>query len=198
MIRTPLALIPYFLAIAAVLAGLLWHAGDSLPGAQRLETVGEANIGGSFTLIDQDGKIRRSADFRGRFMLVYFGYTYCPDVCPTSLAVMADALDKLTDADRVVPVFITIDPARDTPSVLKAYLKAFGPRFVGLTGNAGAIDSAARIYRVFYRKHRLSAGVYAMDHSSQIYLMGPDGKFIANYDKTLGPDGLAAALQARL
>ena len=198
MIRTPLALVPYLLAVAAVTAGLLWHAGDALPGAGRLETMGEAAIGGPFTLIDEDGKTRRPADFRGRFMLIYFGYSYCPDICPTKLAVMADALDKLAGADRVVPVFMTVDPARDTPSVLKAYLKAFGPRFVGLTGDAKAVDSAARAYRVFYRKHPLPGGAYAMDHSSQIYLMGPDGKFIAAYDQTFGPDRLAAELKRRL
>jgi len=198
MIRTPLALVPYLLAVAALAAGLLWHAGDALQRAGRLETTGEAAIGGSFTLIDQDGKTRRSGDFRGHFMLIYFGYSYCPDICPTRLAVMADALDKLADANRVVPVFITIDPARDTSGVLKAYLKAFGPRFVGLTGDAKAIDSAAGAYRVFYRKHPLAGGSYAMDHSSQIYLMGPDGKFIAAYDEAFGPDRLAAELKKRL
>ena len=194
MIRTPLALIPYILAVAAVVAGLLWHAGDALRGHERLETMGEAAMGGPFALVDQDGKTRRPDDFRGRFMLIYFGYSYCPDVCPTRLAVMADALDKLADANRVVPVFITIDPARDTPGVLKAYLKAFGPRFVGLTGDVKAVDSAARAYRVFYRRHPLQGGAYAMDHSSQIYLMGPDGKFVAAYDQTFGPYRLAAEL----
>jgi len=198
MIRTPLALVPYLLAVAALAAGLLWHAGDALQRAGNLETTGEAAIGGSFTLIDQDGKPRRSGDFSGHFMLIYFGYSYCPDICPTRLAVMADALDKLADTDRVVPVFITIDPARDTSGVLKAYLKAFGPRFVGLTGDAKAIDSAAGAYRVFYRKHPLAGGGYAMDHSSQIYLMGPDGKFIAAYDEAFGPDRLAAELKKRL
>ena len=196
MIRTPLALIPYLMAVAVVAAGLLWHAGDSLSGANRVE--GEASIGGPFTLTDQDGEVRREADFRGRFMLVYFGYSTCPDICPTTLAVMADALEKLgPEAERVVPIFITIDPGRDTSRVLKAYLKAFGPRFVGLTGEAKAVAAAAHAYRVYYRKRPLSGG-YAMDHSSHIYLMGPDGRFIANYDETLGPDGLAQALKKQL
>ena len=198
MIRTPLALIPYLIAAVAVAAGLLWHAGDSLSAADRVVSQGEASIGGPFTLTDQDGQVRQAADFRGRFMLVYFGYSYCPDICPTSLAVMADALDKLAGAERVVPIFVTVDPGRDTPSVLKAYLKAFGPRFVGLTGDAKAIAAAAHAYRVYYKKRPLQGGGYAMDHSSHIYLMGPDGKFIAVYDETLGPDGLAAALQKQL
>ena len=196
MVRTPLALIPYLIAVAVVVVGLLWHAGDSLSGANRV--AGEASIGGPFTLVDQDGKVRRAADFRGRFMLVYFGYSNCPDICPTSLAVMADALEKLgPKAGRVVPIFITIDPERDTSGVLKAYLKAFGPRFVGLTGDAKVVAAAARAWRVYYRKRPLSGG-YAMDHSSHIYLMGPDGKFVAVYDESLGPDGLAAVLKKQL
>ena len=196
MIRTPLALIPYLIAAATVAAGLLWHAGDSLSGANLV--AGEASIGGPFTLSDQDGKVRRVADFRGRFMLVYFGYSRCPDICPTTLAVMADALEKLgPKAGRVVPIFITIDPERDSPRVLKSYLKAFGPRFVGLTGDAQSIASAAKAYRVYFHKRPLKGG-YAMDHSSHIYLMGSDGKFIAHYDETLGPDGLAQALKKQI
>ena len=196
MIRTPVALIPYLIAVAAVAAGLLWHAGDTFSGASR--GAGEALIGGAFTLTDQDGKVRRATDFRGRFMLVYFGYSYCPDICPTTLAVMEDALDRLgPKAERVVPIFVTVDPGRDTSRVLKSYLKAFGPRFVGLTGEAKAVAAAAHAYRVYYKVRSLSGG-YAMDHSSHIYLMGPDGKFIAVYDETLGPDGLAEALERQI
>ena len=196
MIRMPLALIPLLIAAAAVAAGLLWHAGDSLSGEGR--GAGEASIGGPFTLNDQDGKVRRADDFRGRFMLVYFGYSYCPDICPTPLAVMEDALDRLgPKTERVVPIFITVDPGRDTSRVLKSYLKAFGPRFVGLTGEAKAVAAAAHAYRVYYKVRPLSGG-YAMDHSSHIYLMGPDGKFIAVYDETLGPDGLAEALERQI
>lgn len=199
MIRTPLALIPYLIAALAVGAGLLWHAGDRLSGANPAASQGEALIGGPFTLVDQDGHARHAADFRGRFMLVYFGYSDCPDICPTTLAVMADAIDKLgPKADRVVPIFVTIDPARDSPKVLKAYLKSFSPRFVGLTGDASAVAAAVRAYRVYYKRVPLKDGGYAMDHSSHIYLMGPGGKFIANYDETLGPDGLAEALNKLL
>ncbi len=196
MIRTPHALIPYLIATIAVVAGLLWHAGDSFSGASVVVSRGEALIGGPFTLTDQDGKVRRPADFRGQFMLVYFGYSYCPDICPTTLAVMADALEKLgPKAARIVPIFITIDPERDSSHILKTYMTSFGPRFIGLTGDAKAVAAAARAYRVYYRKRPLQGGGYAMDHSSQIYLMGPDGKFIADYDETLGPDGLAKALK---
>ena len=190
MIRTPIALIPYLLAAAVVASGILWHAGDFV----SVTTVGEARIGGPFTLTDQYGKTGTDHDFRGRFMLVYFGYTNCPDVCPTTLAVMADALDKLKGADRIVPIFITIDPARDTPKVLALYLKAFGPRFVGLTGSDTAIAAVSRAYGVYAAKRDLKGGGYSMDHSSRIVLMGPDGKFVAVYDETLGPDGLRAEL----
>jgi cytochrome oxidase Cu insertion factor (SCO1/SenC/PrrC family) len=195
MIRTPLALVPYLFAVAFVIAGLLWHAGDFVSGSQSF---GEGNVGGSFVLTDQNGQVRKDTDFRGRYMLVYFGYSSCPDICPTTLAVMADALDKLPRKGRVVPVFITIDPARDTPGILKTYLKSFGSAFVGLTGSNEAVTAIAKKYHVYAAKRPLKGGGYAMDHTSQLYLMGPDGKFVAVFDETLGPDGLAAELKKRM
>jgi len=190
MTRTPIAFVPYLLLAAAVALGLLWQA------AERQDSPNPAAIGGAFSLVDQSGQLRHAADFRGRFMLVYFGYSYCPDICPTTLTMMADALEKLgRPGDRIVPIFITIDPARDSPKVLKDYLKSFSPRFVGLTGSAAAIAAAAKAYRVYYKKEPLKGGGYAMDHSSWIYLMGPDGRFLADYDETLGADGLSAALK---
>ena len=198
MIRTPQALIPYLLAAAAVMAGILWQAGENVARLGSVRSQGIATIGGPFSLVDQNGIRRHAEDFRGRYMLVFFGYSYCPDVCPTALASMADALDKIDKGERVVPVFVTVDPERDSPKVLKAYLKAFGPRFVGLTGDAKSIAAAARAYRVYYKKHPLEGGGYGMDHSSVIYLMGPDGTFIAYYDADIAPDALAAALKSRL
>jgi protein SCO1 len=199
MIRTPIALVPYLFAIAAVAAGLLWNAGDRIGGLGRMVSTGEATIGGPFTLVDQDGKTKTEADFRGKFMLIYFGYSFCPDVCPTTLQEMADAFDKLgSKKSRVVPVFITVDPARDTPHVLKDYLKSFGPEFVGLTGDTKQIAQAARVYRVFIRKHPLPGGNYSMDHSGVIYLMGPDGRFLTYYEDEIGPDRMADDLRKRL
>lgn len=199
MIRTPLALIPYLIAIAAVAAGLLWNAGDRIGGLGRTVSTGEATIGGPFALVDQDGKTKTDADFRGRFMLIYFGYSFCPDVCPTTLQEMADAFAKLgLKKSRVVPVFITVDPARDTPRVLKDYLKSFGPEFVGLTGAAKQIAEATRVYRVFIRKHPLPGGNYSMDHSGVIYLMGPDGRFVTYYEDEIGPGRMAEDLSKRL
>ena len=168
-------------------------------GSRRERIQATPPIGGPFTLTDQNGNAVRDADFRGRYMLVYFGYTYCPDVCPTTLAVMADALDKLgPQAAKVVPIFITVDPARDSPKVLKDYLAAFGPRFVGLTGPLASVQAAAGEYHVFFRKHAEPGGAYSVDHSSTIYLMGPNGRFITYYDETAGPDGIAKDLEKRL
>ncbi|HEY4123310.1 MAG TPA: SCO family protein [Rhizomicrobium sp.] len=195
MIRTPLALIPYLIALAAIIGGLLSYAGDRAVGVAQ----GAAAIGGPFTLVDQNGATRTDKDFRGQYLLIYFGYTYCPDVCPTTLAVMQQALEKLgPTATGVTPVFVTIDPARDTPKVLKSYLNSFGPRFVGLTGSGAAIAGISHAYSVYAARQPLKGGGYAMNHSSTIYLMGPNGKFLTHYDEVIGPDALAADLRKRM
>jgi protein SCO1/2 len=195
VIRTPLALVPYLIALAAVIGGLLSYAGDrSLRISQ-----GTAALGGPFTLNDQNGTPRTDRDFRGQYQLIYFGYTFCPDVCPTTLSVMGDAMEKLGAlSERVTPVFVTVDPARDTPKVLKAYLKSFGPRFVGLTGSADAIAKISHEYAVYAVKQPLQGGGYAMTHSNTIYLMGPNGKFLTHYDEAIGPDALAAKLKDQI
>jgi protein SCO1 len=139
-------------------------------------------VGGPFTLQDGDGRQVADRNYRGKYLLIYFGYTYCPDVCPTTLTQMADALDRLgPNADRLQPIFITIDPKRDTPAVVKQYAAAFSPRLIGLTGSPEQIAGVAREYRVYYAEHRTGPGPgdYAMDHSSILYLIGPDGKFVA-------------------
>jgi protein SCO1/2 len=197
MRRLSLILIPAVLIVALVAGYFLWQASGNLPVLGRTVETGTAAIGGPFSLIDQNGTRRSSAEFRGRYMLIYFGYSSCPDVCPTTLSLMADALDKLgAKAGHVVPVFITIDPERDTPAKLKPYMAAFGPRFVGLTADLATIQKVASLYRVYLKKEPLPGGNYAMDHSSVIYLMGPDGKFVGYWDDTsIGPDKLAAELR---
>ncbi len=196
MIRTPQALLPYLLALAVVLGGWLWHLGDTLDASGRAVEQGVADIGGPFALTDQTGAVRRDTDFRGRLMLIYFGFSNCPDVCPTTLAVMADALDQLgTKADGIVPIFITVDPARDTPEILSIYMKAFGPQFVGLTGDAAAIAAVEKEYHVFTTRRVLPGGGYTMDHSSVLYLMGPDGKYLRHWDEAILPDQLARDLE---
>jgi protein SCO1/2 len=199
MIRTPIALVPYLLMAVAIAAGLLWHVGDMTARLGTSVATGTAEIGGPFALTDQDGRTRTDADFHGRFMLVYFGYTFCPDVCPTTLAMESAALAKLgAKRARIVPVFITIDPARDKPDVLKSYVASFGKDFVGLTGDEKATQNVAREYHVYSVKRPLPGGNYAMDHSSVLYLMGPDGRFITYYQDEIGPDGLAADLRKRI
>jgi protein SCO1/2 len=139
-------------------------------------------VGGPFTLENGSGQQVTDRNFRGKYMLVYFGYTFCPDVCPTTLTEVADAMDKLgAKADRLQPIFISVDPKRDTPDVVKQYAAAFGPRLIGLTGTPEQIAAVAKEYRVYYAEHRTGPGPndYSMDHSSVLYLMGPDGKFVA-------------------
>ena len=156
-------------------------------------------IGGPFALIDHTGKPRTDEDFRGKLLLIYFGYTNCPDVCPTTLTMMSQVMDRLGGrASRVVPIFITVDPDHDTPQLMKQYLSSFGPRFVGLTGPKSHIASVSYKYRVYARKVPQPSGGYAVDHSSVIYLMDPNGKFATNYDNSQGPDEIVADLKKRI
>ncbi|HXJ02177.1 MAG TPA: SCO family protein [Micropepsaceae bacterium] len=198
----PLALIPYLLMVAFVAAGLLWYLGDlrAHRGVESVSTGETVVLGGPFALKDQNGMIRTEKDFPGKYMLVFFGYTYCPDVCPATLAVMAAALDKMGPrGEKIVPIFITVDPKRDTPEKIKSYLSSFGPRFVGLTGDAKDIASVAKEYRVYYREHPAeNGGEYTVDHSGVVYLMDPAGKFVANYSLDSSPDMMAADLAKHL
>lgn len=199
MIGNKQALVPYLLLAAALAGGLLWHESELVPGLGKNVVVGQPSIGGPFRLTDQYGKTVTQADFRGRYMLIYFGYSYCPDVCPTTLGVMAQALEKLgAQSERVVPVFITVDPARDTPKVLADYMKAFGPNFIGLTGSNDQIKAVEKEYRVYAAKRPLENGNYGMDHSSVIYLMGTNGKMVSFYDEAMSPDDLAKDLKEKI
>jgi len=157
-------------------------------------------VGGPFELTDHTGRIRTERDFRGQLMLVYFGFTYCPDVCPTDLLQMALAVDQLGQAgDMVQPVFITVDPERDTPEHLKQYMPLFHPRFVGLTGDAIAIRAAASAYRVFYKKVEWGdRSDYTVDHSAFIYLMGRDGEYLGFFPPGASAERLVEILRPRL
>jgi protein SCO1/2 len=199
MIRVQTFLFALAGAIALIALGLVWYLAAELPASPSGSQNASSSIGGPFMLTDQDGRQRSDKDFRGRFMLLYFGYSFCPDVCPTTLQNMADALAKLgPKAERVVPLFITIDPERDTPAVLKKYVGAFGPRFVGLTGSLADIAKVAQIYRVYIAKRPMPGGGYAMDHSGEIYLLGPDGKLVTFYDANAGAAPIVADLKTRL
>jgi protein SCO1/2 len=160
-----------------------------------------ATIGGPFSLTDQDGRRVSDTQFAGRYRLIYFGYSFCPDVCPTSLQNLArglNAFDKASPdrAAKVQPIFITIDPARDTPAVLKPYVAAFHPRLIGLTGSEAEIAKVAKAYAVYYKKQATSgASGYLMDHMSQAMLFGPNGEPIALVPQDEGSAQIAAVLE---
>lgn len=170
-----------------------------LEGAGPVATRTGASVGGPFTLVDQDGRTVTDADFRGRYMLIYFGFTYCPDVCPTELQVMAQAVDALGDrAKEVQPILITVDPERDTPKQLAGYVPLFHPDLTGLTGTPEQIAEVARAYRVYYAKAEQEDGDYTMDHSSYIYLMGPDGGFIDVYPGGTPAERIAESIESHM
>jgi protein SCO1/2 len=193
---------PRFAAIAMFLAGLLViAAGALLTLAVRNNPNGAAGtvlagaIGGAFHLVDQNGKPFSDADLKGKWHLIFFGYTNCPDECPTALNEMALALGRLGNArDAVAIVFITTDPERDTPGVLKSYVENFAAPIIALTGTTEAVNAAAKAYRVYSAKHPRADGGYDMDHSAVIYVMDPSGRFTA----TLSPDATAQAIADRL
>lgn len=165
---------------ASVFAGLYMRGTPAPQEGRQATQIGEAAIRSEFTLTDHTGDRVTEADFLGRWQLVFFGFTYCPDVCPTTLAYMASVLDTLeATADRIAPLFITVDPARDTPTVMADYVSAFHPKLTGLTGSEEDVAAAAHAFRVYYE--RLEEGSaqdgYLMAHSGHIYLMTPEGRF---------------------
>ncbi|HWU25426.1 MAG TPA: SCO family protein [Rhizomicrobium sp.] len=188
MPRKSVVILLLALLLSSATAALLWRERDA--------SVQPASASVPFRLIDQDGHARSDEDFRGRFVLLYFGYSDCPDACPTTLLRIAGALDKLgPKSASVVPIFVTIDPARDKPSVLKPYLAEFGQSFVGLTGTPSAIGKVAHAYGVYFAKHPLAGGNYSMDHSSTIYLLDAQGQFLKTYDGDIGAAALADDLK---
>jgi len=189
------------LAAAALIAVAGWagYLAFMPPAPERAaETGAGVAIGGPFTLVDQTGRTVHDTDYRGRMMLISFGYTTCPDVCPTTLASISRALDQLgADAERVQPLFITIDPERDTPEALAAYVPHFHPSLIGLTGTPAQIAAVAKAYKVYYAKAGGAAAGedYLMDHSTIVYLMGPDGRLLTYLPNATDPDALAARIR---
>jgi protein SCO1/2 len=174
---------------------------DLPPGPGEIQLPGGFQLGGSFSLVDQDGQPRTERDFLGRWTLLYFGYSFCPDICPTELATLAAALDLLpaTLADQVRPVFVTIDPERDTPAQLKRYLPLFHPRLMGLTGTPAQVAPVVKAFRVFAEKRVVEgASDYLMDHSSLFYLLGPDGRLRTILRGGIPAETLAGSLQRRI
>jgi cytochrome oxidase Cu insertion factor (SCO1/SenC/PrrC family) len=162
---------------------------------------GTALVGGPFTLVNHKGETVTDKTYLGKPMLLFFGFTFCPDVCPTELQVMAAALKELGDAGAdIQPIFVTIDPERDTPAVMASYVSNFGERFMGLTGSPAQIAEMAGTYRVFYAKQENKADPqnYQMDHSAIIYLMGADGKFLKHFSYSTDVKALADGLRKAL
>jgi protein SCO1 len=192
--------------VAVVLGGLvILGAGVLVALAYRDTPRGAAGtllasaIGGSFRLVDQNGKTVTDADLKGKWSLVYFGYTHCPDACPTALNDIAIALDQLGPRREAVrSVFITVDPERDTPEVLKEYVTSFDAAILALSGSPEEIARAAKAYRVYYAKHPEPGGDYSMDHSSVIYVMDPEGRFTASFTHQSTPEEIAERLKKLL
>ena len=196
----------HLVLVAAVLGGLvIMGAGILFALAYRDTPRGAAGtllasaIGGPFRLVDQHGNTVTDADLKGRWSLVYFGYTHCPDACPTALNDIAIALDELgPKREAVRPVFISVDPERDTPEILKDYVTSFDTPILALTGSPEEIGRAAKAYRVYYAKHAEPGGDYSMDHSSVIYVMDPEGRFTASFTHQSAPEEIAERLKKLL
>jgi len=187
-------------ALAALLVAAL-PAACSGPAAPARAPLEGARIGGPFALTDQDGRPARDTDFAGKYRIVYFGYTFCPDVCPVDARNIGAGLAALDRSDpaiaaRIVPIFITIDPERDTPAVLKSFVANFHPRMIGLTGSVAAIDAVAKAYAIYHKKGEVSpGGGYLVDHSRVAYLMDPQGKPLALLPQDKSPEAVATELR---
>lgn len=186
-------LIGLYGATAVAALGAAWLYLDI---TQRQANGGAVTIGGPFSLLNGDSKRVTQADFKGKWLMIYFGYTFCPDACPTTLNSMAEMMSRIgADADKIQPIFITVDPARDKPDVMKQYTAAFDPRIVGLTGSVDDIAAAAKGYRVYFKKVGDGAN-YLMDHTTIIYVMNPDYQFAGVVEADLKPEAMADKMRS--
>jgi len=181
-----------FLVGLAIFSGVFLYATGNFGGSGPAT----AAIGGPFKLTDQNGNPITDADLKGRPFLVFFGYTHCPDVCPTTLFDVSEVMRALgKDADRTGALFITVDPERDTPAVIKDYLSSFDPHLRGATGDQAAVDAAEKAYRVYAKKVPTQSGDYSMDHTALVYLMDKQGRFVAPFSLKRKPEEAAADLR---
>jgi len=188
-----LLILGVFLAGLVLFSTLVLIVGGRNPVTGVLSS---AAIGGPFELVDQDGRAVTEQNFKGRPFLVFFGFTHCPDICPTALFEMSEILRKLgPDSGHVNALFISVDPERDTPAVLKDYLSSFEPQIRGLTGDPAAIAVVEKTYRVYAKKVPLEGGEYTMDHSAMVYLMNKEGRFVAPFNLKRRPEDSAAELR---
>ena len=181
------------------LVGLVAWMGSGILSPNGQNAGGEAAVGGSFTLVDAQNNSVEDTAFRGKYMLVFFGFTHCPDICPTTLTLISNAHATLgKNRDKIVPIFITVDPQRDTPKVVGDYVKHFGDHVVGLTGSEEQIKAAVAAYKVYAGKVESddSSMGYLMDHSSFLYLMDTNGKYLTHFPSTIPEQALANQLAA--
>lgn len=184
-----------FILLFALAGG--WLATGNPPQKSVEKATGSASIGGSFTLADQHGNTFVEQQLRGKYALIFFGFTHCPDICPAGLSTITNALETLPQAvaSQINPVFITVDPERDTSQRMAEYTANFHPDFIALTGTPEAVAEAADNYKVFYEKaglHQDADGNYMVNHSGYIYFMGPDGNYIKHFSHNADPEKLAA------
>jgi protein SCO1/2 len=209
MIKTRLIRIAVLSLVALVIAAgvAYWQVSSELAARQAAAPDGEyaspyaaAGVGGPFELVDHTGETVTREDFAGRFLMIYFGYTYCPDVCPTELYEMVTAFDMLgADGEAVQPVFVSVDPERDTVERIADYVALYHPELIGLTGSEEQIEDVAEGYRVFYRRvESPEFSNYLMDHSSQIYFVGPDGQMLDMFSPTMEPEEMAERVRGWL
>jgi protein SCO1/2 len=185
-------LVASLVGFAVLAAGVIAYEEITRPQAPAATA---STIGGPFTLVDQDGHTVTNASYHDKWLLIYFGYTHCPDACPTALSDMAEALSGLGPRRaKLQALFITVDPERDTPAVMKDYTAAFDAGIVGLTGSVAQIAQAAKAFHVYYARDKSTGPDYGMAHSSVIYLMGPDGRFVTNFTGEATPEAMRAKI----
>ena len=197
-------------ALLALAAGGYWlYLREDIPAEGSRENAarlmaelmsGKGPIGGPFTLADAGGGRRSLADFRGKLVVLYFGFTYCPDVCPTDLLVIGNLIRSLgPDGERVQPVFVTLDPARDTPEVLRAYVASFHPRFVALTGSEDEIRRVATSYKVYFEKVKPpGVSTYLIEHTAYVFLLDREGRFVTLFPPGTPPERMGVMVKEQL
>ena len=187
-----LLIVSAFLMGLVIFTGVFLYSTGNLSGGSTTASA----IGGPFKLVDQNGASISDDDIKGRPFLVFFGYTHCPDICPATLFEVSEIMHALgKDADRTGALFITVDPERDTPAVMKDYLSSFDPHLRGATGDRAAVDAAEKAYRVYAKKVPTTDGDYSMDHTALVYLMDKQGRFVAPFSLKRRPEEAAADLR---
>ncbi len=187
------------LAIGALAYFGLWH--DDRSANQSTTSTSSTLIKSDFDLVDHTGSSVTDEDLKGRWQLVFFGFTFCPDICPTTLTTVTAVMEGLdSDGDQITPLFITVDPERDTPEVMADYVANFDPRIIGLTGSPEQIAAAAEAFRVYYSKavNADAPDDYSMDHSAFLYLMGPDGEYVTHFSHQEDVETMVASIQEKL